>query len=76
MIPAFLSIVNGVKTFAIGASLFGLAAWIFLAWEFYNIAKIKGFPGIKYFVICLIFAPVGYLLVIALPDRGQSQISQ
>lgn len=36
---------------------------------FYEAAEEKGFPEKKYFWICLLLPPFGYLLVIALPDR-------
>ena len=42
---------------------------VFLANCFYQIACEKGFEEWKYFWIPFIFGLVGYLLVIALPDR-------
>ena len=42
----------------------------FIAECFYNIAYEKGFEERRYFWIPFIFGIIGYLLVIALPDRG------
>lgn len=43
-----------------------------LAWEFYHAAYLKGYSERKYLWICFFFNIVGYLLVIALPDRNAS----
>ena len=50
-----------------------LAISWFLAREFYNAAIMKGWNSKKYFWIPFLFGVVGYLLVIALPDRGAVQ---
>lgn len=41
-----------------------------VAKEFYKAAVARGWPEKKYFWICFLLPPAGYLLVIALPDRG------
>lgn len=43
---------------------------IFCAKSFEEAAVDKGYTDRKYFWLCLLLPPVGYLLVIALPDRG------
>ena len=48
---------------------------LFLAQEFYSVAKEKGFFALKYFFIALFLPVIGYLLVIALPDRNNSGVS-
>ncbi len=53
----------------VGAVLL-LALDVLLAREFSLAASMKGWFSWKYFVYCLLLPPVGYLLVIALPDRG------
>ena len=52
-----------------------LAADWFLAGEFNKAAIMKGCSGRKYFWICFILPLAGYLLVIALPDRGGAELS-
>ena len=42
----------------------------FVAKEFYKAAVARGWPQKKYFWICFLLPVIGYLLVIALPDRG------
>ena len=42
----------------------------FVAKEFYRAAVARGWPDRKYFWICFLLPPAGYLLVLALPDRG------
>lgn len=37
--------------------------------SFADVAEEKGFTDKKYLWLCLLLPPVGYLLVIALPDR-------
>ena len=51
-----------------------LAIWLqwFIANEFFAAAKAKGYHDRKYLWICFWLSVVGYLLVIALPDRGTS----
>ena len=38
--------------------------------EFYKASVARGWPEKKYFWICFLLPVIGYLLVIALPDRG------
>ena len=40
---------------------------------FYDVAKEKGFSRKCYFWIPFFFGFIGYILVLALPDRGNSQ---
>ena len=49
-----------------------VALWLagYLANQFYEVAKEKGFTDRKYLWICFWLGAIGYLLVIALPDRG------
>ena len=54
--------------------LIGIAVAIWIDWyiakQFQEVAKAKGYHASKYFWICFWLGFVGYLLVIALPDRG------
>ncbi|MBQ9953774.1 MAG: hypothetical protein IJO92_05555 [Clostridia bacterium] len=45
---------------------------LWIAGEFHQAATLKGHPQSKYFWICFFCGIVGYLLVIALPDKAQS----
>ena len=51
-----------------------LAIWLewYIANQFYAVAKAKGHSDRKYLWICFWLTVVGYLLVIALPDRGNT----
>ncbi len=53
-----------------------LALWIdyLIAREFYFAAQEKGYPGKKYLWICFFLGMVGYLLVIALPNRASAKV--
>ena len=44
-----------------------------IAYEFHSIAEEKGYDGGKYFAYTLIFGIIGMLMVVALPDRGDSR---
>lgn len=46
--------------------------WFVAKW-FFEVAEAKGYHNKKYFWICFWLSFIGYLLVIALPDRGNSQ---
>ena len=48
----------------------GLVVSFYMAREFYKVAVARGWPQKKYFWICFLLPILGYLLVIALPDRG------
>jgi len=51
----------------------GLVIWLdwYLATQFCNAAQMKGHYEKKYFWLSFLLGPVGYLLVVALPDRGK-----
>ena len=50
-----------------------LAVHFFVAEEFYKVAAMKGWPQKKYRIMALLLWIIGYLLIIALPDRtGES----
>ena len=53
-----------------------IALWIdyLIAREFYFAAHEKGYPGKKYLWICFFLGMVGYLLVIALPNRASAKV--
>lgn len=59
----------------LGLVLLILSIWIdyLVAKEFCVAAKLKGYSEKKYFWICFLLGLVGYLLIIALPDRGDNQ---
>lgn len=46
--------------------------WLIANW-FFEAAQEKGYRDRKYLWICFWLSFVGYLLVIALPDRGNTQ---
>lgn len=52
-----------------------VAIWIgwYIAKQFEEVAQKKGHTQKKYFWMCFLLGAVGYLLVIALPDRGNTQ---
>ena len=52
-----------------------IAILAFIASQFYYVAQEKGYDEPKYFWIPFLFSLVGYLLVIALPDRSKPQNS-
>ena len=45
--------------------------WFVAGW-FFEAAEAKGYHDKKYFWICFWLSCIGYLLIIALPDRGNS----
>ena len=51
-----------------------IVLWIdyLIAKEFYVAAQAKGYFEKKYFWLCFLLGVIGYLLVIALPDRGNT----
>lgn len=50
-----------------------LAVHYFVAEEFYKVAAMKGWPQKKYRIMALLLWIIGYLLIVALPDRtGES----
>ena len=42
----------------------------FVAREFYKAAVMKGWPQKKYFWLAFLLSLAGWLLIVALPDRG------
>lgn len=42
-----------------------------IAKEFYIIAAFKGFESVRYFLFPFIFTVIGYMMIVALPDRGK-----
>lgn len=53
-------------------TVIGLVVSYFIANCFYDAATAKGWNSKEYFCICFILPLIGYLLVIALPDRGRN----
>ena len=54
-----------------------IAIAFFIGREFGHIAEMKGHDGTKYFWWCFLFAAVGMLMVMALPDRAdQAETAQ
>lgn len=51
----------------------GFAVSWFAAGEFYKIAEDKGYHGRKYFWWAFLAPAVGYLMIVAMPDRGREQ---
>lgn len=56
----------------LAAVALGLALDFLLAREFYLAAAMKGWFSKKYFVYAFLLPPIGWLLIIALPDRGSA----
>ena len=52
--------------------ILGLCVSFFLAGQFFEAAKAKGYNDKKYYWICFWLGLGGWLLVCALPDRGNS----
>ena len=54
-----------------------LALWLAVCWfaagEFYKLAEDKGYHGRKYFWWAFLLPVVGFLLIVAMPDRGREQ---
>lgn len=48
--------------------------WYLVAKEFYKIAEMKGHAESKYLWISFLLGVVGWMLVIALPDRRQQTV--
>lgn len=53
----------------------GLVISYILAEEFVYIAKKKGFSDKRYFWFCFLFGIIGYLMVVALPDRKEDMLN-
>ena len=54
------------------SALAGIAFLFLMASQFQQIAEEKGYPEKKYFWFAFLFNIFGYMLVIALPDRNNS----
>ena len=58
-------------------TIIALVVGIWIAWyvakQFEEAAQKKGHDQTKYFWLCFLLGAIGYLLVIALPDRGGVQ---
>ena len=69
--------IDGEDMFVIGAVISScvlvVAADVFFTYEFYAIAKEKGYDERKYFWYSLLFGIIGFLLIAALPDRNSSK---
>lgn len=61
---------------ALAGIIIALFVDYYLAECFYEVACEKGFLDTKYMWICFIFGVIGYLLVIALPDRPKERPTQ
>ena len=46
---------------------------VYVSFLFGKIAKKKGYDGTKYTLLCVFLGLIGYLLVVALPDRGNKE---
>ena len=57
--------------------LFSACVWFAVSWfaagEFYKLAEDKGYHGRKYFWWAFLLPLVGYLMIVAMPDRGREQ---
>ena len=58
-----------------GAVVYLLISWA-IATEFHIIAQEKGYSERKYLWYCFLFGIIGYLMVIALPDRGKRYVTR
>ena len=72
---------DSFEALIIGFLLCGVAVlclWLYflliVSWEFYEVAKSKGHFEGKYFYYCLFFGVIGYLLIIALKDKGAASV--
>ena len=71
----FFLLIDGEAMFVIG-TVISMAFLMFsvngfVAFEFSDVAEDKGYTGAKYFWYAFLLGCIGYLLVIALPDRGK-----
>lgn len=59
----------------VGILVFALCLWVayLIAKEFYFVAQQKGYSNKKYLWISFLLGIVGYLLVIALPKRDNTE---
>lgn len=54
--------------------LLAIAIELAAAFAFRDVARMKGHDESRYFWWCFLFPPVGYLLVISLPDRRPAAV--
>lgn len=74
----FAALVNGDAMYlAIVGSCVGgmISLWLnmYLACLFFDMAVAKGYEDGKYLVVCFWLGTIGYLLIVAMPDRGEKQ---
>ena len=60
-VPVYLIVLAGVLVLVLD---------FLVAWEFQKIAMLKGWTSKKFFFYSFFLSLIGYLMVIALPDRG------
>lgn len=65
-----LNIPNIIWPFAALAVLIIFIVKIYIAYIFYTIAVEKGYDEVKFFFFPFLFGLIGYLMVVALPDRN------
>lgn len=58
----------------LAVALAALAVDFLVAREFSLAASMKGWPSRKYFFYAFFLPVIGYLLVLALPDRGSADV--
>lgn len=61
---------SGFTIFVLAVIVLYFYLAFYLAQCFTDVAGAKGFREKRYFWVCFLFPIAGYLLVIALPDRG------
>ena len=61
-----------MRTYLILAALAFLVLDFLLAREFYMAAAMKGWASKKYFAYAFFLPVIGYLLILARPDRGSN----
>ena len=53
-----------------------IVVWVIICKKFYDIACDKGHNSIEYFMLPFFLGIIGFLIVAALPDRGDCRIDQ
>lgn len=69
-----MSKIVGFLLIVFALAIVAAAIWVawYIALQFQVAAKDKGYIEKKYFWLCFLLGMVGYLLVVALPDRGKA----